>query len=215
MTTATAVVLVLAGVFAIGNWVSRLAPVGNGWAIRLEYLCKPATLGLLVVAAILLEPESSSMRAWFVVALIFSLAGDVFLMLPSDRFVEGLGSFLVGHLAYVAGFVASGLDAGRLAAGLAAVIVVIVPVGAKIVPGAQRSDPRLAIPVALYISVISAMIISSVGSGRVVAIVGAGLFAFSDSLIGWTRFVNPIRRASVIIMVTYHLGQVLLLLSLV
>ncbi len=215
MNSAAGVVLMVAAAFAVGNWWSRLAPAGDVRAKRVEYVCKPATLALLIVAAILLEPESSSMRAWFVVALICSLAGDVFLMLPSDRFVEGLGSFLVGHLAYVAGFVAYGLDAGRLAFGAIAVLLVIVPVGTKIVSGARRADSRLAIPVALYIGVISAMIISSVGSGRVIAIVGAGLFAFSDSLIGWTRFVGPIRFSPVAIMVTYHLGQALLVLALV
>ena len=215
MNSATAVVLALASVFALGNWISRLAPDADSRARRVEYVCKPATLALLIVAALLLEPESSNMRAWFVVALVFSLAGDVLLMLPSDRFVEGLGSFLLGHIAYVVGFVAFGLDSGRLAVGVLVVLLLIVPIGAKIVPGARRTDARLTIPVSLYISVISAMIVSSAGSGRVVAMVGAGLFAFSDSLIGWTRFVGPIRRASVTIMVTYHLGQALLVLSLI
>ena len=43
------------------------------------------------------------MRAWFVAALVLSLAGDVFLMLPKDLFVFGLGAFLLGHLAYIVG----------------------------------------------------------------------------------------------------------------
>jgi hypothetical protein len=40
------------------------------------------------------------------------------------------------------------------------------------------------------------------------------LFVASDALIGGTRFVRPIRGAGVVIMVTYHLGQMLLVASL-
>ena len=48
----------------------------------------------------------------FVVALVFSLAGDVFLMLPDeDRwFAFGLGSFLLGHIAFVVMFADRGFD---------------------------------------------------------------------------------------------------------
>jgi uncharacterized membrane protein YhhN len=209
MNSVTLVILAGAGVFAIGDWISRVREHR-----RLEYVCKPATLVLLVTVAVALDPESGSMRAWFVAALVFSLLGDVFLMLPSDRFVAGLGAFLLGHLAYVGGFVVFGVEAPLLALGAAAVALVVGPVGARIVRGARAHDQALTVPVALYIAVISAMIVSAVGSGRAVAVAGAVLFAFSDSLIGWTRFVAPIRRSSVTIMVTYHLGQALLLLSL-
>ena len=47
------------------------------------------------------------------------------------------------------------------------------------------------------------------------AIVGAGLFYVSDALIAWNRFVAETRHGRVAIMVTYHLAQVGLVLSLV
>lgn len=37
-------------------------------------------------------------------ALLFSLAGDVFLMLPGNYFIPGLASFLVAHVFYIALF---------------------------------------------------------------------------------------------------------------
>jgi uncharacterized membrane protein YhhN len=40
----------------------------------------------------------------FAFGLVFSLAGDVFLMLPKERFVGGLVSFLLAHIAYIIGF---------------------------------------------------------------------------------------------------------------
>jgi uncharacterized membrane protein YhhN len=62
--------------------------------------------------------------------------------------------------------------------------------------------------------VIGAMGVSAVASGNALAAAGALLFMLSDSLIGETRFVRPWVGAGVAIMVTYHLGQALLTVSL-
>ena len=69
------------------------------------YLFKPLTIVLLLLLA-LQAPDGTSpfYRGAIVAGLIFSLAGDVWLMLPTDRFVAGLGSFFVAHLCYVAAF---------------------------------------------------------------------------------------------------------------
>jgi uncharacterized membrane protein YhhN len=47
-----------------------------------------------------------------------------------------------------------------------------------------------------------------------IAAAGSVLFVFSDSLIGWDNFVRPLRRAQLPIIVSYHLAQLLLVLSL-
>ena len=101
MNTATAVAFVVAAGFAVGDWTARARHNR-----RLEYVCKPATLVALIAAACLLDPaaDAQTRRAWFVAALVASLAGDVLLMLERDLFVFGLGAFLVGHCFYVAGF---------------------------------------------------------------------------------------------------------------
>jgi uncharacterized membrane protein YhhN len=214
MSAVPAALLGAASAAAAGDWWSRLRRDR-----RLEYVCKPLTLALLVGVAATVDPDSTAMRAWFVAALVCSLAGDVLLMLPSDRFVAGLGAFLAGHVAYVGGFWASGwVRAPRLVLGVVVVALVITPVAWRIVRGAHRQG--LGVPVAMYIAVISAMVVSAVGSGRPFAIAGASLFAASDSLIGWARFVGPPFRAGprfapVAIMVTYHAGQALLVAALV
>jgi uncharacterized membrane protein YhhN len=71
------------------------------------------------------------------------------------------------------------------------------------------------VPVAGYVAVIATMLLFALASGRVLAGVGALLFVGSDSLIAWDRFVRPVPGARVAIMVTYHLGQAGLVLSLV
>jgi hypothetical protein len=58
------------------------------------------------------------------------------------------------------------------------------------------------------------MVACAVGTTSAWAIAGAGLFYVSDALIGWTKFVKPYAWGSVAIMVTYHLAQTGLVLSL-
>lgn len=210
MTPVASAAFVLAAVFAGGDWWSRARDRKD-----VEYVCKPATLALLVVAATALDPAAGAdaRRWWFVAAHGFSLAGDVLLMLPSDRFVAGLAAFLVAHLCYIAGFWTDPPAGTALAL---AVVVVALPVALVAVPvlRALRGDPNMRAPVAAYIGVISAMVVSAVAAGNVPGAVGAALFAGSDSLIAWDRFVRPTAWAAVTIMVTYHLGQALLVLSL-
>jgi uncharacterized membrane protein YhhN len=62
--------------------------------------------------------------------------------------------------------------------------------------------------------VISAMVASAIGTMQPAAILGASLFYASDALIAWNRFIGNTRRGGLVIMVTYHLGQLLLVLSL-
>ena len=69
-------------------------------------------------------------------------------------------------------------------------------------------------PVTAYVVVITAMLASAIASGVAVAALGAGLFYASDSLIAWNRFVRPLPWAPLAIIVTYHVGQGALVLSL-
>ncbi|HZJ26514.1 MAG TPA: lysoplasmalogenase [Acidimicrobiia bacterium] len=207
MTIGATIFLVVAGAFAIGDWSARA-----GARRRLEYVCKPATLVALILVAVTLDPVHSDVRVWFVVALVFSLAGDVFLMLPSDAFVAGLGAFLLAHVAY-----AIGLNLHTSGDWWWALPVVAVAglLGLRLIRGIIASNHRaLIVPVVAYVGVIAVMVASALASGNVVAAVGALVFMGSDALIGETRFVRPNRWAPVTIMVTYHLGQAGLVLSL-
>jgi uncharacterized membrane protein YhhN len=182
----------------------------------LEYLCKPLTLVLLIGCALALDPADDAVRAWFVAALVLSLAGDVLLMLPRDLFVFGLGSFLLGHVAYIVGMHVEGVAGIRFMVGIVIVAGVVSVLGTRILRGVRSgSAPALAGPVVAYMAVISAMVASAIGVGDPVLIVGAALFYVSDALIAWNRFVAETPHSRVAIMVTYHLAQVGLVLSLV
>jgi uncharacterized membrane protein YhhN len=146
---------------------------------------------------------------------VLSLAGDVFLMLPGDLFLPGLASFLLAHVAYTVGLSLEEAHLAALVAGVVAVAVAFGFVGLRLLSGVRARDPALAGPVAGYMAVISLMVVRAIATGDPVAIAGAALFYASDALIGWNRFVRPAAGGDTTIMVTYHLGQILLVLSLI
>jgi uncharacterized membrane protein YhhN len=210
MTGAATLLLALTLVVAAADWHA----VHHG-PKPLEYLCKPLTMVLLFATAAALEVDDPTARTWFLVAIALCLAGDVFLMLPQDLFVFGLGSFLVGHVAYIVGMQVDGVDAGRLAVGAVLVAGALAVLGTRILRGVRAgSEPDLAGPVTAYMLVISTMVATAVGTGHPAAIAGAASFYASDALIAWNRFLRETRHARVVIMVTYHLAQVGLVLSL-
>jgi len=210
VTTAAYVLLALALVAAIIDWVAVVDADR-----KLEYLCKPLTIVLLILTALAIDADSETVRTWFVAGLVFSLAGDVFLMLKErDLFVLGLASFLLAHLAYVCGFVASGVSPAHAVLGVAVAAAAVGVVGTRIVNGAHEKAPELALPVMVYMGVISLMLVFAAGSQNGAAILGALLFYVSDALIGWTRFVQDFKWAPLAIMVTYHLAQTALVWSL-
>jgi uncharacterized membrane protein YhhN len=208
-----------AGAAAVLDWVA----VTRGDK-RAEYLLKPLTMVFLIGAAALMR-EGVPQARWVptIVALSASLLGDVFLMLRNQRFVAGVGSFLVAHLAYVAAFRTLGVDGPTLATA-AAVLVVGSILYARLRRGMRASgQEEMALPVAVYFLAIAAMLTSALvtpfraawdGPHSAAAITGAILFVTSDSLIGWTRFVRSWRWGHLAIIVTYHLAQVALLLAL-
>jgi uncharacterized membrane protein YhhN len=203
-----------ASVFAVAasaNWWSRLSDTRR----RTELWSKPLALIALIAVALALDPADQLVRAWFVVALVCSLAGDVFLLFGDRHFVPGLASFLLAHLAYTLGFVAVGVWSwAGFTVGLAMVTALAAAVGVRIVGAASRKDRVLGPAVTAYLAVISLMFCAAMATGSTWAIVGAALFVTSDAVLGWRQFVGQARWMPVTVMVTYHLGQAGLVASL-
>jgi uncharacterized membrane protein YhhN len=184
---------------------------------RLRWLTKPGCMIALIASAAAMDPVDESARTALLVALALSTLGDVFLLGDrSNLFVAGLASFLLAHVAYVAGFWLEGVDAAGVVAGILLGVVLVGTVGARVAAAAKAGpEPGLAGPVRAYVVVIALMVASAVGTGDLWAIAGAALFAISDSLIAWERFIRTRPWADLAIIVTYHLAQLLLVISFV
>ena len=191
---------------------------------RLERVAKPATMAVLIVATAVAWSEDFDQRfIATMLALVLSLAGDVFLMGERDRFVPGLIAFFAAHVAYIVAF--GGAVISPYSVFLATTLVLVGgPLFIAVRQGLQRKGkPELIFPVLAYVFVISLMVLAALTApgaeewsrGSVVAAaIGALLFYCSDALIGIHRFVRELRWAPVTIMVAYHLGQIGLAYSL-
>ena len=148
-------------------------------------------------------------------AIVFSLAGDVFLMLPGDQFIPGLASFLVAHIFYIVLFKQdSTWFANRKA------LATVWGVGAIMfgILWNNLPEPALKAAVAAYVSVISLMVAQAIGrassqqtpSARWIAW-GAGIFMLSDTMIAINKFLMPIPLADLWILATYYAAQIIIM----
>jgi len=223
----------------IGHWALIIALIlaGVDWLAvarsrkRLEYVFKPATLLTVIVGAGLLTggPHDAWQARFFLPGLVFSLVGDVFLMLPGveagsprSYFLPGLVAFLLAHLCYI-----TGLNPTLPPRPALVLLVVVAVIGLtlyrSIAAGLRRRGrTALLVPVALYSLVLSLMLLSAWATlfrpewtplRRGLVVVGGTLFFASDTMLAWDRFITPSTSARLRVIVTYHLGQVALAAS--
>jgi uncharacterized membrane protein YhhN len=194
-----------------GDWLARWRHAG-----RLEIVMKPAaTIAIAAVGLVVVEGAPELAVGAMIVGFACCLAGDIALLPAIDRFVVGLASFLVGHVAFVVMFLALGLDDEALG-GVALVLMTVVggTLGVRIVRGARQRNAALRAPVTAYLAVISLMTIAGWSTGLAASIVGAALFVTSDTILGWRTFVAERVWMPLAVMVTYHGALIGLALSL-
>ena len=210
--------LIIVLIFAVLNWIAVYKR-----SKTLEYIFKPATM-LALLFWIWQSVGFGGSMLWFTIGVVFCLAGDVFLMIPRDLFIFGLISFLLGHIAYIIGL--NNQPPYFNLWGAALIVLLGIYMGwlyPKLVAGLiSRGKGGLRIPVLIYALVISIMVYSAcmtwtrsgwqVQAALAVSL-GAVLFFISDSILAWDRFVNPLSNARLKTMVTYHLGQIGIILG--
>jgi uncharacterized membrane protein YhhN len=194
---------------ALVDWVAVVMSLR-----RLEYAAKPAVMLGLIAVALAINPVSPTERAFFIAALALGLLSDVFLMLPRDMFLAGLVAAFVEHLAYIAGFRTRELDPGLLAVAAVIATVSVALFLPPIVRSLRRDHPRLVNPVFAYVAVFVVMVAGAGATGSLVALVGALLFFYSDAILAWNRFVKPLPFGRIVNIVPYHVGEAVLVLSL-
>ena len=210
MTGTVIAILIIASLMSAVDWIAVARD--STW---LEYVSKPAaTIAFLIVVATLDVPHD---LAWslLLVAFVFCLAGDVFLMLPINAFVPGLASFALAQVLFAITFFGANINWSRFIAGLFLTVPVAGLLARRFITAMRVAGLNaLVLPVSVYVVVISSMALGAIASGSVVAIAGAVSFMISDSLIAERRFVNEQKWHPVAIMVTYHFALAGLALSL-
>jgi len=190
--------------------------------LKLEYLAKPAVM-IILFLWLWTSTGLNSASLWFGIGILLSLAGDVFLLISLDRlFLAGLVAFLLAHLAYLVGF---NIPIPEISA-WGFVLAVIVGLGGVrvirriIAPLAASGQGRIRMPIIIYSTVISLMLLSAMmkmtditWNANAATLVGVGAFLFyvSDIILAWHKFVAPIQYGRIYNIGAYHLGQIMLI----
>ncbi len=210
--------LALAFLLAILDWVA----VAGKWK-NIEFFAKPAVM-LALIAFLITKVGAQGHLIWFLFGLLFSMFGDIFLMLPKERFIPGLISFLLAHIAYLIGFTTS-IPEINLPGVILFLIIFITAyqIFTRIAAGLNASqNGELKIPVLLYTIIISLMLLSALLTllrpewrflTAMSASLGALLFFLSDTFLAWNKFVHPIQHGNLIVIISYHIGQILIVLG--
>jgi uncharacterized membrane protein YhhN len=210
--------LIIVLAVAMVDWIA----VAKGWK-KVEYLAKPWTMAALFLVLALVGRFNSLPLIFFGLGILFSLAGDVFLMFSDRWFIPGLVSFLLAHVAYIAGF---NIPLPVVSPTWALVVALVLAFSAArllrpIVAGlAAKGERKLISPVIVYGMVITLMLLSAMltlfrlewkATPAALVSVGAMLFFYSDAILAWIKFVAPIKNGRMMNMITYHLGQIALI----
>lgn len=206
--------------YALTGSVFTLAALVNWWAVAAQHrratvIAKPVTLLALIGFALVGGAGDHTVGRWLLLGLVLCLAGDVFLLGDSDgAFLGGLTSFLLGHLGYVGAFLTLGRPTpGWLAIGVLALVAAVVLIR-RVPPAAHRDGGTfLAVAVVAYTLVIGAMVLTAWWTGQWLIGLGATTFMVSDSILARNKFVASRRHSNLAVMVTYHLGQLLIVLG--
>jgi len=180
------------------------------------YVFKPLTMACILLIAVQAGRANYSLYMYAIIAgLICSLAGDVFLMLPSDRFVAGLVSFLIAHLLYITAFV-SGTGLGFSWWLLPPFVIYGIFMYSILSPYLGK----MRLPVLVYLMVILFMAWQAwerwnqTGQSQaLLASLGAVLFLISDSALAINRFRGEYKSAQALVLSTYFAAQWLIALS--
>lgn len=166
-----------------------------------------------------LKSIATGIAKWVLFALLFSLAGDVFLMFQAKKeifFLLGLASFLIAHIFFIVFF-----HHVRIRENVKSnlwLLVIVVVYYAALISWLSPFLGEMKLPVRIYGIIISIMFMLAMHmlsiknkiAGRWM-MWGALLFVISDSVLAINKFYQPFEAANVIIMLTYGLAQLFIL----
>ncbi len=169
-------------------------------------------VGILALASLWLCPWQMTL------ALFFSALGDH--MGSCHNFLGQMGFFALGHVWFIAYFVGryfkkvemdrklSAKAKGYMAMVGFCTLVLMSTAFIKIAPGTSEGIIRTG--VCIYIALISIMLFSAMLQRSSLFALGAVLFVFSDFILAWSKFVEPVLYRHYLVMVPYLLAQWLL-----
>ena len=190
---------------------------GGGWypdSVLWQVLAKASAVGFLVLFVLVTAQTINHMI--LLLALLASVAGDVFLALPAENsFMRGLLAFFVAHIFYIGLFLKNRLPFEDVTS-IRMRISTFCWAGAGL--GGYFLYPGLGemlIPVFAYIGILAIMATTAMMSRFPVRLVGGGalLFLISDAALGVRTFLDMDLLGPLTVWIPYYLGQLFLALG--
>jgi len=180
--------LVLSGIMVYGGLIPKLVTEGFGWPGKVPSKMVASTG--FILAALASGAFDTTYGRIVLIGLAFCWLGD--LLLEYDQaFLPGLFTFLLGHVAFIAGFATLGPRLSWVAPAVAAAAVAATVVAVYLHPHIPR---RMRVPVYAYMAVISTMVVLAsgvTGAGHTPNLLaGAILFYVSDLFVARRQFVT-------------------------
>jgi uncharacterized membrane protein YhhN len=170
----------------------------------------------VLAASVFLFTAPSKGRILFLGGLVFSFAGDIFLLYDGHTayFISGLCCFLATHICYILYMLQLKRKRKSLLVKRPWIPVVILLYTCTLLYLLYPRLGDLKIPVTIYSILLSAMLVSAVmthGSVKPVTsrlfILGAVFFVVSDSIFAIHKFYAPFDSAAPLLLFTYCLAQ--------
>ncbi len=152
-----------------------------------------------------LKIKRRSLNKLFLLGLVFSFLGDLFLLF-SWGFLPGLGAFLLAHVCYIFCFIpfAQGKISWKIAFQIVCYTFTLVAVLFPYLNGME-------VPVLFYAAAIATMFFFCIRSKNRKLVVGAFLFVISDSILAVNLFVFNHLFLDLAVMLTYVPAQYFLI----
>ncbi len=187
---------------------------------QLHYFVKPLILISLIIFFWKQSLHlSKGIKNTTLLALLFSLAGDILLMFvgkSANFFMSGLVAFLLAHVMYILVFLKSKSKTRNTIP--ISFILVVYASGLFYLLNDGLGD--MLIPVLAYMLVILTMVITASLRKKNISnisynlvLIGAFFFLISDSILAINKFYEPFALSGIIIMITYALAQYLIVMG--
>lgn len=187
----------------------------------LGFLVRPCILLSLMMFFVWTTKLKGRFHKRLFTGLAFSWAGDLFFMSNPDYFIYALITFLLANLCYIRAFYLDFLSAQELDKKVARIAIAACSLGSIVFYLYLR--PYLGgmkLPVMIYIFMVSMMVMMSVFRRLRVndlsfnlIFAGALVFAVSDALLAYFKFVGPSNLSGMMIMGTYMIAQFLIVMG--
>ena len=151
-------------------------------------------------------------------AMLFSTIGDY--MGTCSNFIGQMGSFALAHVCIISYFIKrycskvepdkklTAKAKGYMAMVILCTATLLCVVFTVIIPGAPAGIEKIG--ASCYAVIISTMLLTGLLQRSSIYALGAVIFVFSDFILAWNRFVEPVPYRNYLVLVSYYAAQWLL-----